>query len=67
MESFILLDLVGGDRDENGCIGSAGYTWCEYKEKCLKSWEESCEPESDTISIFSFTFQHFPFFFSKNK
>jgi hypothetical protein len=34
--------LVGNDRDEHGCIGSAGYTWCEEKQKCLRSWEESC-------------------------
>ncbi len=42
--------LVGGDRDEHGCIGSAGYTWCEPKQKCLREWEETCEepmPGSD--------------------
>jgi hypothetical protein len=36
---------VGGDRDEHGCIGSAGYTWCEEKQKCLREWEEPCENE----------------------
>ncbi len=35
--------IVGGDRDEHGCIGSAGYSWCEVKQKCLRIWEESCE------------------------
>jgi hypothetical protein len=35
--------LVGNDKDEHGCIGSAGYTWCEDKQKCLKSWEEECD------------------------
>ncbi len=35
--------LVGGDKDEHGCIGSAGYTWCEPKQKCLRTWEEPCE------------------------
>ena len=35
--------LIGGDRDEHGCIGSAGYSWCQKKEKCLRIWEESCE------------------------
>jgi len=35
--------MVGNDRDEHGCIGSAGYTWCETKQKCLRSWEEKCE------------------------
>ncbi|MCX6804048.1 MAG: DUF333 domain-containing protein [Candidatus Diapherotrites archaeon] len=35
--------LVGGDRDSHGCIGSAGYTWCEAKQKCLRIWEETCD------------------------
>lgn len=36
-------DMVGNDRDEHGCIGSAGYSWCEAKQKCLRPWEEECE------------------------
>ncbi len=48
--------LVGGDRDEHGCIGSAGYTWCAEKEKCLRAWEEACADLSsisyvDEVSI----------------
>ncbi len=35
--------IVGGDRDEHGCIGSAGYSWCEQKQKCLRIWEEACD------------------------
>lgn len=35
--------LLGGDRDEHGCLPSAGYSWCEAKDKCLRVWEESCE------------------------
>jgi hypothetical protein len=35
--------VVGGDKDEHGCIGSAGYSWCEAKQKCLRQWEEKCE------------------------
>lgn len=35
--------VVGGDKDAHGCIGSAGYTWCEVKQKCLRSWEEKCQ------------------------
>lgn len=34
--------LVGGDKDAHGCIGSAGYSWCEAKNKCLRVWEETC-------------------------
>ncbi len=32
--------IVGGDKDEHGCIGSAGYTWNENKQECTRSWEE---------------------------
>ena len=35
--------LVGGDRDAHGCIGSAGYSWCEISQKCYRPWEEKCE------------------------
>lgn len=34
--------LVGGDKDEHGCIPSAGYSWCTPKNKCLRVWEEKC-------------------------
>ncbi|MDD2353788.1 MAG: Gmad2 immunoglobulin-like domain-containing protein [Patescibacteria group bacterium] len=36
-------DLLGADRDEHGCITSAGYVWCESKVKCLRPFEEECE------------------------
>jgi hypothetical protein len=35
-------NIVGSDKDEHGCIGSAGYTWCGGKQKCLRVWEEEC-------------------------
>lgn len=41
--------LLGNDRDARGCIGSAGYSWCEAKQKCLRSWEEQCEPATNTV------------------
>lgn len=42
--------VLGGDRDEHGCIGSAGYSWCEPKQKCLRVWEEPCEePSGDAV------------------
>lgn len=43
-----LSPVVGGDADEHGCIGSAGYSWCESKQKCLRVWEEDC-PATETI------------------
>lgn len=36
----------GSDRDEHGCIGSAGYVWCDALQKCLRSWEEDCPSDS---------------------
>ena len=32
--------VVGGDRDDHGCIGSAGYVWSEDKQECVRPWEE---------------------------
>ncbi|KAF1036408.1 MAG: hypothetical protein GAK33_03967 [Burkholderia lata] len=31
--------MVGGDRDAHGCIGSAGYSWCEATQQCERPWE----------------------------
>lgn len=31
--------LVGNDRDEHGCIGSAGYSWSEVLQDCIRIWE----------------------------
>jgi len=35
--------IVGDDKDEHGCILTAGYSWCDAKQKCLRPWEEGCE------------------------
>ena len=37
--------LIGGDIDEHGCLVAAGYSWCEDKGKCLRTWEEKCEKD----------------------
>lgn len=34
--------IIGGDKDEGGCLIGAGYSWCESKQKCLRVWEETC-------------------------
>ena len=34
--------VLGGDSDAHGCIGSAGYVWCEETQKCIRPWEENC-------------------------
>ena len=43
--------LVGNDVDVHGCKGSAGYTWCEPKQKCLRIFEEKCEVLSPTPTV----------------
>lgn len=43
--------VVGGDKDEHGCIGSAGYVWCKEKQKCLRPWEEECSVNSKKVKI----------------
>ena len=31
--------LVGSDRDEHGCIASAGYMWSDALHDCVRVWE----------------------------
>jgi hypothetical protein len=35
--------VVGGDRDEHGCIPSAGYQWCANVSACARPWELASE------------------------
>ncbi len=37
------LQPVGSDRDEHGCIGSAGYVWSEARQTCIRPFEEGIE------------------------
>ena len=39
---FINAQLLGGTKDEYGCIINAGYEWCEKEKKCIRPWEEGC-------------------------
>lgn len=31
--------IVGNDKDQYGCIGSAGYIWSSLLEECVRLWE----------------------------
>ncbi len=42
--------LVGNDRDSHGCIGSAGYQWCQSQNQCERSWELTAEKGFDNTS-----------------
>jgi hypothetical protein len=35
--------IVGADRDSQGCIGSAGYTWSALKRECIRPFEAGLE------------------------
>ncbi len=41
------IPLVGGAHDDNNCLISAGYTWCESSQSCVRSWLTPC---SDNFS-----------------
>lgn len=34
---------TGSDRDEHGCIGSAGYTWSVLKNECIRVFEQDVQ------------------------
>ncbi|EJL69150.1 hypothetical protein [Chryseobacterium populi] len=38
--SFAFAQKVGGDRDVHGCIGSAGYTYSQIKNDCVRVFEQ---------------------------
>jgi len=43
-------NMLGGERDENGCLGSAGYTWCEKQSNCVRSWELEGEWDDECVT-----------------
>ncbi len=46
-EAAMPTPAPGSDRDAHGCIGSAGYSWCESTGKCERSWELAKEKNFD--------------------
>ncbi len=40
MVDTIPIDMPGSDRDEKGCITSAGYQWSVIKNSCIRIFEE---------------------------
>ena len=43
--------LIGGDKDEHGCLIAAGYSWCEEKNICLQTFKEGCTEKDDEKNI----------------
>ena len=48
--------LIGGDKDAHGCIGSAGYKWCDKTNSCERPWElakkEKFEKRAEAFDAF---------------
>jgi len=40
--------MPGADRDEHGCISSAGYSWCAKENRCVRPWELAKEKGFDS-------------------
>lgn len=44
------ISMEGDDKDDHGCIASAGETWCESEQKCYRPWSTTCAVSSTTTS-----------------
>jgi membrane-bound inhibitor of C-type lysozyme len=44
--------LIGGQKDEHGCLVAAGYSWCEAKQNCIRQWEEYCTATKPKTVVF---------------
>lgn len=48
--------VVGGDRDADGCIPSAGYSWCNSTQQCEQPWvlakEKGFENSAEAFNTF---------------
>ncbi|UXN35284.1 hypothetical protein [Avibacterium paragallinarum] len=51
------MPLVGADRDEKGCIPSAGYTWSELKQQCIQPFSIAdirlTDPENPPLAVYA--------------
>jgi hypothetical protein len=43
--------LVGGDKDEHGCKGSAGYTWSAVKNECIRLFESGIRLDAKAADL----------------
>lgn len=44
---------IGGQKDAQGCLTGAGYSWCEAKKTCLRQWEEYCTTVTPKTVVFT--------------
>lgn len=45
-------EKIGGQRDEHGCLGPAGYSWNENIGACIREWElNTSEKEAAKMAV----------------
>lgn len=44
--------MVGADRDDHGCLASAGYTWSEALHQCVRLWEAGTRVENGSRAVY---------------
>jgi hypothetical protein len=42
-----IMPLIGNQQDDNGCLISAGYSWCESTQSCIRQWITPCQDNFD--------------------
>ena len=49
---YCVAETIGGQRDDHGCLGPAGYSWNEDLGACTRSWElNETQKEAAKIAI----------------
>jgi len=49
---IVTPQVIGGAKDAHGCLVAAGYSWCEAKKTCIRSWEEYCTATAGKTAVF---------------
>ena len=44
--------LLGGQRDDHGCLSAAGYTWSDVLHQCVRVWEIADRLEQGSRTAF---------------
>ena len=41
--------LIGGNKDEHGCLTAAGYTWSELRRDCIRIFEDGVRVDDPSL------------------
>lgn len=41
--------LIGGNKDEHGCLTAAGYTWSELRRDCIRIFEDGVRADDPSL------------------